>query len=299
MEEAYKFAYSPRGIFIDIDNNIYVSYVGHHLGTGQVWSSHRGINLLYGGFNLRGTSSLFVTSNGVIYVDNGVNGRIEKWALDGHKTMISLPNTQSCHGLFVDTNDILYCSVKDGHRVITLSIERNETWRTAVGTGMPGSAANSLNKPIGIFVDINFDLYVADCENNRIQLFTSGQQNGVSVINDTTKIDNHRLLCPSDVVLDAYCNLYIVDRGNHRVVFVASNFSQYRCLIGCSRNNGQLSDQLSFPTSIGFDSSGNMYITDTGNERVQKFFLQTKLYSKSSLECKTNVSYHFGIILTS
>jgi sugar lactone lactonase YvrE len=50
------------------------------------------------------------------------------------------------------------------------------------GTGVSGSAANQLNSPNGIVVDLNFTLYVADYENNRVQRFWYGELNGTTVV---------------------------------------------------------------------------------------------------------------------
>ena len=48
---------------------------------------------------------------------------------------------------------------------------------TRAGVGGFGSSANQLIYPWGIFVDTNFDLYVADRLNNRIQVFRPGVEN--------------------------------------------------------------------------------------------------------------------------
>ena len=53
--------------------------------------------------------------------------------------------------------------MQDYHQVITKSLDFVSSPVTVVaGTGTVGSTSNMLNKPRGIFVDINFDLYVAD-----------------------------------------------------------------------------------------------------------------------------------------
>ena len=89
---------------------------------------------------------------------------------------------KECYGVFVDISDNLYCSMGDRHKVVAQSLNSGSNALTVVaGTGCPGSAANMLYFPRGIFVDINFDLYVADCYNNRIQLFHLGQSIGLTV----------------------------------------------------------------------------------------------------------------------
>ncbi len=125
-----------------------------------------------------------MTSNGDIYIDDGErNGRVLKWIVKAN-ILVTVMNVQSsCYGLFVDTNDTLYCSMRDHDQVVKRSLNDPEMTSiiVAAGTGSPGSAFNELNQPLGIFVDVNLDLYVADCRNNRVQLFRSGESNGITV----------------------------------------------------------------------------------------------------------------------
>jgi sugar lactone lactonase YvrE len=128
---------------------------------------------------------------------------------------------------------------------------------------------------------MNFDLYVADCHNHRVQLFQSGELNGITVAGSLSPNPTINLRCPIGIVLDAEKNLFIVDSGNHRIVGLSSN--GFRCLVGCY-GKGEQSNQLNDPSSFRFDRSGNMFVADTGNNRIQKFE-----YLKScSGKCKKN-----------
>ena len=50
------------------------------------------------------------------------------------------------------------------HQVVKRSLNDGDMTLIIVvaGTGFPGSAFNQLDQPMGIFVDLNFDLYIAD-----------------------------------------------------------------------------------------------------------------------------------------
>ncbi|UJR19316.1 hypothetical protein I4U23_022445 [Adineta vaga] len=65
-----------------------------------------------------------------------------------------------------------YYPVDFHHQVMKILLNNtNMTKIIAAGTGTKGYDSNELNQPMGIFVDDdNFDLYVADSRNNRIQL---------------------------------------------------------------------------------------------------------------------------------
>jgi sugar lactone lactonase YvrE len=138
----------------------------------------------------------------------------------------------------------------------------------AAGTGSRGSALNKLYQPFGIFVDVNFDLYVADGGNDRIQLFQSGESSGITVAGSKSPNPTIDLNHPNGIVLDAENNLFIVDSGNHRIV--GSGLNGFRCLVGCY-GEGSESNRLNYPISFSFDHSGNMFVIDRRNNRIQKF----------------------------
>jgi DNA-binding beta-propeller fold protein YncE len=158
------------------------------------------------------------------------------------------------------------------HQVIAKSLDSIlNPFAIIAGTGTAGSTASMLNYPYGIFVDINFDLYVVDCHNNRIQLFQLGQSNAVTVAGNGAS-GTITLNYPTGVVLDADKYLFIVDQENHRIV--ASGPNGFRCIVGCA-GGGSASNQLWYPRGIAFDSYGNIFVVDTNNNRIQQFLLAT------------------------
>ncbi len=181
-----------------------------------------------------------------------------------------------CFGLFIDISDTLYCSMPASHQVAARSLNSNGNTLTTFGTGICGNASTMLCYSYGIFVNINFDLYVADCGNNRIQLFKSGQSNATTIIINGAS-ENITLNCPTGVVLDADEYLFIVDYYNDRIV--GSDVHGFRCVAGCF-GNGPAANQLRYPSTLSFDSYGNMFVTDQGNSRIQKFILSTNSCGK-------------------
>ncbi|CAF0745929.1 unnamed protein product [Adineta steineri] len=181
-----------------------------------------------------GPSSLFVTSNGDIYIDDGAtNGRVQKW-IEETSTFVTVMNVNSsCGSLFVDINNTIYCSIYNQHQVVKRSLSNSVMTSSLVvaGTGIPGSASNQISIPLGIFVDVNLDLYVADCGSDRIQLFQSGELNGITVAGRGSLNPTVTLSCPSGIILDAEKYLFIVDQFNSRIV--GSDLNGFRCLVGC------------------------------------------------------------------
>jgi hypothetical protein len=137
-----------------------------------------------------------------------------------------------------------------------------------------------LHSPYGIFVTITLDLYVADCTNDRAQLFLSGRMNATTVaVNGTSGA--MVLDCPTGIMLDANGYLFIIDHFRSRIL--GSGPSGFRCVAGCS-GAGSGSQQLSNPMAMSFDREGNLFVTDRDNNRIQKFLLSSNSCSESSRE---------------
>jgi hypothetical protein len=89
--------------------------------------------------------------------------------------------------------------------------------------------------PNEIFDNINLDLYVADCYNDRIQLFHPGQSNGITVAGSQSLTPTIALLRPTGGILNGNNYLYIAD---------GSSPTGFHCLFGCS---GSSPDRLRNP----------------------------------------------------
>ncbi|CAF1112018.1 unnamed protein product [Adineta steineri] len=264
---------APLAIFINTNDTIYV--VDRANNKIQIWfnNSIGRTQTIHGNFSA--SFSIFVTTNGDIYVDNGAfNHRVDKWTLNGNISVSVMYASTPCFGLFVDTNDTLYCSMYLLNQVVKRWLNDNSsTLTTIAGTGTAGNTSSMLHNPCGIYVNTNFDLYVADYFNNRIQLFQSGQLNGTTVAGAGSLNTTITLNGPGAIILDADNYLFIVDYLNSRIV--GSGPNGFRCLAGCSGSSGSAPNQLSNPATLSFDSYGNMFVTDLGNSRIQKFILST------------------------
>ena len=216
--------------------------------------------------------SIFVTDDDQIFLDNYCpNLRINRWSLRNQTLLSAISTSDICWGLFIDSFDDLYCSEDIFHRVVKYA------WRNpspqaevVVGTKCAGSTSFMLSSPRGIFITETGDLYVADCGNQRIQMFRRGELNATTVAGNGASGLIY-LSYPTDVIVDGGGYLFIVDSQNHRIV--GSDASGFRCVAGCGGSSGSAANQLFSPQTLRFDSMGNLYVVDTHNFRIQKFDL--------------------------
>ncbi|CAF1474349.1 unnamed protein product [Adineta ricciae] len=252
---------NPKDIFIDTKNSIYV--IGGANKQILVWHNNSINPIQIISPNFEDLSSIFVTSNGDIYISiDDEKNNVIRWSSETNTSTIVMNPSSRCFNIFIDINDKLYCSMALKYQVSKIDLNSSSTDAIVVaGMDRAGSDSNHLNNPRGIFVDVNFDLFVADIHNNRIQLFPFGETNAITVAGSRSARPTVDLHKPTGVILDAKKYLFIVDKGNKRIV--GEGPYGFRCLIGCYGYGFQSNDPDL--VSMSFDSFGNIFVVDTKN----------------------------------
>ncbi len=175
------------------------------------------------------------------------------------------------------------------------------------GNGVPATSA-LLDVPVAVAVDGDGDLYIADDDNNRVVevAATTHTQFGISMIagdsytvagsvdgtagsaGDGGPATRAELTAPGGIAVDQAGDLFIADTLNSRVQEVpATSGTRYGIAMtagdmytiagsstgayGLSGDGGPgFSALLSDPFGVAVDSAGNVYIADSGNNRVQE-----------------------------
>ncbi|CAM4971981.1 unnamed protein product [Rotaria socialis] len=269
---------STPGIFVDTNNTLYVAsndksriFIFFENGTN---STHEFVSLSK-------TSTIFISTNREVYFEKfNTKGEIHKWSQNSSQST-SAKFDDHCYGLFIDTQNTLYCSMYENKKVQKKSLN-DDSKKTETIT-------EKLSKPLGISVDTHMYLYVADNNNNRIQLFKPGQKKGTTIAG-TGAPNSLELRYPTDVVLDADGDLFIADNGNNRVI--RSNEDGYQCVVGCNGNQRSTSSSLIKPYALRFDSHGNLFVADEPNYRVQKFTIKPNSceHENEEILAATNIS---------
>ncbi|TMM09687.1 MAG: hypothetical protein E6G00_09610 [Actinobacteria bacterium] len=171
--------------------------------------------------------------------------------------------------------------------------------------GTTGSAAGQFNNPQGIAADRAGHVYVADRYNARIDEFSSTgsfiKAYGWGVVDGMSNFETCTTTCrsgvsgggagqlstPAGLAIDTGGTLWVADQNNNRIdkfnaagAFVlaagwgvADNMPHAEvCTASCQPGiSGSGAGQFKTPQGIAADRAGHVYVTDTGNDRVEKF----------------------------
>ena len=162
---------------------------------------------------------------------------------------------------------------KDGNLLQTVGSTTTPTGDIVAGVGSPGSSPQSLGASYALAFDPNDNLYVADAGNSRIQQFPPGTTEGSTAVPIAGTGAATPLNYPQGLCVDALGNIYVADTYNHRVLEFTSNptSASVGSVVAGTGTQGSGANQLNYPTAVAVDASGNIFVLDAGNARVQKW----------------------------
>jgi hypothetical protein len=152
-------------------------------------------------------------------------------------------------------------------------------------TGDAGPATTAdLQYPAAAVKDSAGNLYIADSGNNVIRKVAAGTgvittfagTGTAGYSGDNGAATSAQLNYPAALVFDGSGNLYIADEINNVVRKVTANTGVISTIAGTGTagfggdSGSATSAELYSPVGIALDSSGNLYVADTGNERIRK-----------------------------
>ncbi len=266
---------------------------------------------------LNNPEAVFVDSSGTLFFSDRINHRIRRVDVSGTITTVAGTGTRAFagdegfaveaaldnpRGLFVDAEGVLLIADSDNNRIrrvdadgiVTTSAGSGPTRLTEapfLGDGLLAANAD-LNRPFGLYLDGGGSLFVADTDNQRVRK-VDGATGIASTIagngeagyeGDSLAAVATSLNAPGAVISDADGNVFVVDTDNHRIRKVdASGIITTVAGTGGAGFSGDSERatiaRLNSPEHIFLDTSGNLYIADTGNNRVRKIDTKTGVIS--------------------
>ena len=138
--------------------------------------------------------------------------------------------------------------------------------------GTHGSGQGQLQSPTGVALDCDGNILVVDNRNHRIQKFSADGQFLAAVGSEGS--DHLQFSEPRGIAFNkSNKKMYVVEAGNNRVQIILNSdltFSSTFGKKGCGKG------QFDRPICAAFDSSGNVYVTNKNNHRVQVFTAEGK-----------------------
>lgn len=248
---------NPAALSFDTEGNLYIADTGNHrvrkitpsgvistaAGTGQAGFAGDGGAATQA--QLSSPAGLAFDADGNVYIADAGNNRIRKLLPNG--TLISIAG---------NGNASFY------------------------GDGGPADSA-SLHDPHGVYSAGGGHIYIADTGNQRIRellpdgtIVTVAGNGGQGPGGDGGPAVAAQLNLPTAVTGDAAGNIYIADQGNNRVRVIAPNGTistlAGSAAYGLGDGGPAAAAQLDSPASVAVDSAGNVYLADTGHNRVRE-----------------------------
>ncbi|MGE0885897.1 MAG: BACON domain-containing carbohydrate-binding protein [Blastocatellales bacterium] len=257
----------PQGVTVDSSGNVYISDTGNQrirkvdtngvittvAGNGQGGFSGDGGQATEASLNL--PFQVAVDSTGNLYIADGFNRRVRK----------------------VTANTGIISTFAGDGRIGNS------------GNGGPATQAQFL-LPYGVAVENSGVVYILDAFDNRVRrVGTDGViSNYVGTgdfgySGDGGPATDAEIDPLSFIRLDPSGNLYIADRFNHAIRKVTAATGIITTLVGNGvsgfSGDGSIPQnaQISSPFDVAFDQTGNMYVADTGNQRIRRVFTPATL----------------------
>ncbi|HYS98782.1 MAG TPA: LuxR C-terminal-related transcriptional regulator [Candidatus Dormibacteraeota bacterium] len=302
----------PTSVAVDSRGVMYIADYGNHRirkvvdgvittiaggGSGNLVDGALGISVSTR--SLGYASAVAVDSHDRLYLLTSRTGVLEVWTIDTNGFMHSVVAVGSSNitisqnapnlpvgGLAITKEGVLFIADRVGDRVMRFDGETSTYAGTGDRQGDGGAATSAqLSWPIGLALDKQENLYIADTGDNRIRRVDHAKGTITTVAGGAGEFEgnsgddgparNALLSFPFDVAVAPDGTIVFTDTGNHRIRSITPDGKIY-AVAGTSRwgfaGDGLPASEAEFdgPEGLTLDSKGNLFIADTENQRVRE-----------------------------
>ncbi|MBO9541633.1 hypothetical protein J7643_13680 [bacterium] len=274
-------------------------------GTGYAVSSQAGLYLgQFGSYGAGGGSfnnpmDLATDREGNVYVTNFQLHRVDKFDPNDN-FLASFGTNGTGNGQFEKITSVAVDPLGNivaldylNHRIqkldpngnFLLGIGQGAIWPPGGPPAVGSGPSNGwLYQPHYLKLDRAGNIWVADTSNYRIMVFAPGGGflrgigNGKTWTSATpadppafgagaSSFGSAGIAAPTGLAFDAQGNVWVCDRGNHRL----QKFDSGGGFLGAYGANGTAAGQFNRPESIVIDPAGNLWVSEASGLRIQKF----------------------------
>lgn len=261
----------PEGIAVDKQGNIWIADTNNHRivkynTSGSFLFTFGGLGT--GDGQLSSPNGITIDRQGNIWVADTNNNRVQKFTSTG-QFLCSAGGLTHPHGVAAHpTQNIVFVANTGANAIVMID---SITCDNTGGWGSTGAADGQFNFPHDVAVDKTGRVYVADFNNNRIQVFNSSgtflRKWGVFGSGDSRFTASPQFANPIGVEADMCGDIFVTDFNNRRIQKFTNNGTFITTWGWLGSGNGQFNN----PVGIAVDAKGRVFVADRDNNRIQRF----------------------------
>jgi gliding motility-associated-like protein len=225
-------------------------------------------------------TDLTIGKDGNLYVVDGLNSSIRKITPGGDVTTV-INNLSQIYGIAVDASGNIF--VSQPFNYVILKVTPAGLTSVFAGTGNRGffdgkGTAASFNQPTFIAIDVTGNMIVADGGNSIIRKIKpdgtvstlAGNRLATGASNGNGVYASFNF--PNGLTIDALGNIYVVDTGNNLIRRITADGEVITVAGSLAGNVDDVSKKarFSYPLGVAVNTSGELFVTDYGNNNIRK-----------------------------